>query len=72
MPDIQMCRSQSCARAERCRRHPDSGTSPHEFSQAWGDFESQPFWGPDNCWGYWPMKAERCGPPGVYGGRGLI
>lgn len=72
MPDIQMCQSTKCLRSHECRRHQDSGTQPHKFSQAWGDFTAQPFWDSDNCWGFWPLHAQRCGPAGVYGGKGLI
>lgn len=71
MADIQMCQSQICTRSNECRRHPDSGTKPHEFRQSWGNFEAQPFWDSNNCWAFWPRTSERCGPPGVYGGKTL-
>lgn len=70
MSDITMCRAPECSRSAECRRHRDSGTEPSE-RQAWSTFTDQRMWSPDNCWGFWPHRAERCGPAGVYGGRTL-
>jgi hypothetical protein len=38
MPDISMCAAK-CPVSKKCYRHPDSGTEPTEWRQAWRAFE---------------------------------
>lgn len=70
MPDICMCNSRECHRAEECRRHPDSGTVPGE-RQSWGAFDTIRYWSADDCSGFLP-KFNKDRDAGVHGGRGLL
>lgn len=58
MPDISMCNDPDCPFSRQCYRHPDSGTKPDPYRQAWGFFEKiGPPVKPENCKGY--IKRER-------------
>ncbi len=41
MPDIQMCDNRECPLRSKCRRNPDSGTKPHDYWQAWGEYDHE-------------------------------
>ena len=59
MPDIQMCSDEDCPFRTRCYRHPDSGTKPSEYWQAWGYFEKVgPPTKPENCKGWWDKDKK--------------
>jgi hypothetical protein len=39
MPDITMCRNNTCPLQKICKRHPTSGTTPYLKAQSWALFE---------------------------------
>jgi hypothetical protein len=55
MPDITMCRSNTCSLANTCYRNSKSGTKEDEYRQSY--FYLLPYEG-EECNQYWPIKGE--------------
>lgn len=55
MPDISMCNAYFCPSSATCRRHPDSGTKPTPYRQAWMSFRPDKDKG--QCESYWLVLA---------------
>jgi len=55
MPDITMCRSNTCSLANTCYRNSKSGTKEDEHRQPY--FFVLPYEG-EECNQYWPIKGE--------------
>lgn len=49
MPDITMCCHNSCTMAEKCYRHPHSGTVSSPFRQSWFSHPDEDLTGDANC-----------------------
>ena len=56
MPDFTMCSTHHCPICQTCRRHPMSGTIPHEYNQSWAAFNLEDCNDPQSDTGaFWPL-----------------
>ena len=67
MPDITMCRGDTCALSDTCYRCPTSGTEPDPVNQSW--FIEEPYYRdgtkrPIICDYYWEIRRKK---PEVHG-----
>ena len=69
MPDITMCKNQTCPMRKSCYRHTESGTEPNPRWQSWASWkplmvglddhdDSHHGWA---CGGYWPTVERKDG-----------
>jgi len=62
MPDITMCKGDTCALADTCYRCPASGTEPNPTNQSW--FIEEPYWRDGTkrltvCDHYWEVRKRK-------------
>ena len=62
MPDITMCKGDTCTLSETCHRCQKSGTKPDELRQSW--FIDEPYYrgsskGPTVCDYYWKVEKKK-------------